>query len=177
MPERVRTTFADNGAPRPSVSGQGTKRKRVGGGSAPSHRSSTDTVPVAAQNKQQNGSAQQIPSSPKHLSARQNRHAVADSDLNSRPTVQRSQKQHNGINAARERFASLADKRKELLTTRSKLPIWPHADKIRQSLRGARDVMLLVGETGISARPPQEARFLVQRQLLKTVRTRFLPDE
>lgn len=54
--------------------------------------------------------------------------------------------------------SSLREKAKALYEIRKKLPIFPHADEIRQQLR-KNDVMLLVGETG-SGKSTQIPQFL-----------------
>ncbi|CEJ61178.1 Putative ATP-dependent RNA helicase [Penicillium brasilianum] len=56
-------------------------------------------------------------------------------------------------------FTSLREKATALYELRKKLPIFAHADEIRQKLRD-RDVMLLVGETG-SGKSTQIPQFLV----------------
>jgi len=54
--------------------------------------------------------------------------------------------------------SKLRDRAAALLKTRQQLPIWPHADEIRQKVRD-NDVVLLVGETG-SGKSTQIPQFL-----------------
>ena len=149
------------------VSGQGRKRKRAGGEHASANRLSADAVKT--REMQQSGFAQRlIPSNHGSLplSPSGDRHAPpADRDQKTKTSSNHSKKQ-NGIHAAQQRFASLAEKRKELLGVRQKLPIWPHADKIRQALRGDNSVMLLVGETG-SGKSTQVPQFLLTEKWCK----------
>ncbi|MCJ1248497.1 putative ATP-dependent RNA helicase dhr2 [Trapelia coarctata] len=56
----------------------------------------------------------------------------------------------------------LKDKANALLSFRKELPIWSHAQEIRDSLR-SNDVMLLVGETG-SGKSTQVPQFLIDEQ-------------
>lgn len=64
----------------------------------------------------------------------------------------------NGPNYANHKNTSLRHKSEALLKTRQQLPIWPHADEIRQKVRD-NDVVLLVGETG-SGKSTQIPQFL-----------------
>jgi ATP-dependent RNA helicase DHR2 len=153
------------------VSSRGTKRKRAGGEHASNRgaTSSADARVAGAQAAQQNGFAHKSSSSNGKMNG--DRHARSsppppqphpppfDRKSNT-ANARHAHHPQNGIHAAQQRFASLADKRKELLTVRKKLPIWPHAEKIRQSLRGEQDVMLLVGETG-SGKSTQVPQFLL----------------
>ncbi|KAL0260112.1 Salivary acidic proline-rich phosphoprotein 1/2 [Diplodia seriata] len=54
----------------------------------------------------------------------------------------------------------LAKRRDQLLAVRKSLPIWAHQDEIRSALRDARDVLVLVGETG-SGKSTQVPQFLL----------------
>lgn len=64
-----------------------------------------------------------------------------------------------GLTDTKMNFSSLRDKANALYEQRKKLPIFGHADEIRQNLR-EQDVMLLVGETG-SGKSTQIPQFLV----------------
>ncbi|EED23481.1 ATP-dependent RNA helicase (Hrh1), putative [Talaromyces stipitatus ATCC 10500] len=67
--------------------------------------------------------------------------------------VNRAQREHTAVSY------SLKEKAKTLLETRKKLPIFQHADEIRQKLKD-NNVMLLIGETG-SGKSTQVPQFLV----------------
>ncbi|OJD38047.1 atp-dependent rna helicase [Diplodia corticola] len=67
---------------------------------------------------------------------------------------------HGSSSGDKRSSGPLAKKRDQLLPVRKSLPIWAHQDEIRASLRDARDVLILVGETG-SGKSTQVPQFLL----------------
>ncbi|MCJ1474184.1 putative ATP-dependent RNA helicase dhr2 [Lambiella insularis] len=75
-----------------------------------------------------------------------------------RPLHQKTQPPRNAV--------SLKERASKLLSIRKNLPIWAHTEEIQQSLR-AKDVLLLVGETG-SGKSTQVPQFLIDEPWCKS---------
>ncbi|KAK3059637.1 hypothetical protein LTS18_010379, partial [Coniosporium uncinatum] len=170
MPERVYTRFDegvdDPKTPVPIRALQGQKRKREENATPendkPSKGARTKTQhPQTSVHKQISDTVVKRPDPKSGLAQHPKMEGLQQHQP--RPHVKHPQRhQQNGFSSAKPASDALAtkrnDKRVALLETRKKLPIWSHAEEIRQSLR-SNDVMLLVGETG-SGKSTQVPQFL-----------------
>jgi ATP-dependent RNA helicase DHR2 len=95
---------------------------------------------------------------PVQKSASQNGRS-GDSNHSDRGNIKKAAS-YGGGSRPTEISRSMNAKKQLLLESRKQLPIWPHAEKIRDGLRSHKDVMLLVGETG-SGKSTQVPQFLM----------------
>jgi ATP-dependent RNA helicase DHR2 len=89
-------------------------------------------------------------------------------NVNSRAFNNKNQYQYRENTSASHQ--PLKEKAKKLLETRKGLPIFPHADEIRQRLKD-NNVMLLIGETG-SGKSTQVPQFLVDEEWCQARKTK-----
>lgn len=172
MPEKVRTYFEDSddaakkqvSAPtaEPAVEEAGRKkrrhkkRKRDEADDEPqAHRSNGVDQPAPVKEKPQ-------PKESEDAAAVKKSNDAAQTTSTEPATSQRQPRpkpKPRSFPDTKTNFAPLREKANALYELRKKLPIFGHADEIRQKLRD-RDVMLLVGETG-SGKSTQIPQFLV----------------
>lgn len=135
------------------------------------HGEATDTsqqqIPAAAENKPEPPAQ----NSEKEKDTSKNNVSVASD----RPRHKKKDQNHKPRKDTKTNFNSLKEKAKTLYEIRKKLPIFPHADDIRQNLR-KNDVMLLIGETG-SGKSTQIPQFLFNEQWCRPTKTKVTQED
>ncbi|KAE8329243.1 P-loop containing nucleoside triphosphate hydrolase protein [Aspergillus sergii] len=135
------------------------------------HGESTDTsqeqIPAAAENKPEPPAQ----NSEKEKDTSKNNVSIASD----RPRHKKKDQTQKPRKDTKTNFNSLKEKAKTLYEIRKKLPIFPHADDIRQNLR-KNDVMLLIGETG-SGKSTQIPQFLFNEQWCRPTKTKVTQED
>ncbi|KAB8079091.1 P-loop containing nucleoside triphosphate hydrolase protein [Aspergillus leporis] len=184
MPERVKTVFEDpdevpaggkekatvlkespetGPLKRKNTSKEDDKKKKKKRKHAEVTDSSQQTPPAAAGDQPARNSEEKDVS--------KNNTSVASN----KPKNQRRDQKQKPFKDTKTNFHSLKEKAKALYELRKNLPIFPHADEIRQDLR-KNDVMLLIGETG-SGKSTQIPQFLVNEQWCRPKKTTVAQED
>lgn len=169
MPERIHTKFSDNeelskaqsiASPSTNPTNEALRGKKRKRNEKPRRKDSAEAQALRAPEDQRkpgreisdsktNSQSQDVKPSPTRR--------PSSNSLNSKPSSKPPYHQHNAQKGAQP-TPHLNKRAAELLSTRQKLPIYPHADSIRQSL-AFNDVLILTGETG-SGKSTQVPQFL-----------------
>jgi ATP-dependent RNA helicase DHR2 len=142
----------------PEAASRGKKRKRDQSQRKPSTATNFPPKTAASSSKTQHETA------PKHMPPKLNGYTNGAPKLTNGLTPKKTGNQDTGRREDAQNgtphHGNFKRTREALLTSRKALPIWSHADEIRQSLRDSKDVLLLTGETG-SGKSTQVAQFLL----------------
>ncbi|KAH8704819.1 putative ATP-dependent RNA helicase [Talaromyces proteolyticus] len=171
MPEKVHTRFDDSDDDRP-VDKKESQKQHI---STPTHESLKNSKPKNKKRKRDVEEPQKpIPALAKNGVEKPQDDAVSKPPDERNRKLKDGRKEHfraqlNHNNHHQASLPSLREKAKLLYNTRKTLPIFAHADEIRQRLR-ASDVMLLVGETG-SGKSTQVPQFLIDEAFCQIKKT------
>jgi ATP-dependent RNA helicase DHR2 len=173
MPEKVHTYFGDlddvssnqaaKAVPEPTVVEDGGRKKkrnkkRKRDEPAEEAQAQRDNVPVLAEEPIKTPEPAPKKAITVPVVTKKPEHEPS-SDQTSAPKPRPKSRPPKSFTDTKTNFTSLREKANALYDLRKKLPIFGHADEIRQKLRD-QDVMLLVGETG-SGKSTQIPQFLV----------------
>ncbi|KAE8151166.1 P-loop containing nucleoside triphosphate hydrolase protein [Aspergillus avenaceus] len=186
MPERVRTVFEDSGevptgkpkAPEVQGSDEAKPVKRK--------RSSKEDDKMKKKKKKHAEQSEATPQAPPPAATQDQSAESSSRNLDKKETKKRGAvgatdkpRDNKGGQKPKQftksNFNSLKEKAKALYETRKKLPIFPHADEIRQYLR-KNDVMLLIGETG-SGKSTQIPQFLVDESWCRPKKAKIAQED
>ncbi|KAF7718927.1 DEAH box ATP-dependent DNA/RNA helicase [Penicillium ucsense] len=178
MPEKVHTKFggSDDESLKPKTSDlppaslveEGNRKKKRNKKrklDQVAEESQTATSDRSVQVARTDNTSPSGPATPKEASESEHAPAIEQGDTPAETTnftskpKHKSKPVHRSLTDTKTNFNSLREKANKLYESRKKLPIFNHADEIRQKLRD-QDVMLLVGETG-SGKSTQIPQFLV----------------